>query len=281
MIQTNQQPVAEWLKSAELRSRIASSQWLQLLNAARIAFSFSGRRDRHFIDHLRGRNNLKILDIGCGSGRYYLSRFGEVSGLDNNAALLAMADSVYSETKNSSLLEPWPLPNNTFDVVMSSDVLGHFEGFQQNFIHAESRRVLKDGGQILHCLETVGSNPWYRMFNAACPDRFKNGVFDIPGHIGMEYPSQALARLSGEGFSGITCKALSGFVQHPGSLSSLAKNIGYNGWLSPILYADNLLSKCLVVRELVSLFFELFAKVEDLMAPIDWATGILVSGFKK
>ena len=80
----------------------------------------------------------KVLDVGCG-GKPYRSWFGQVSdyiGLDVSPGpavdVLAAPD------------EPWPLPDEHFDLVLSTQVLQHVANL--HLFLAEMERVLKRGG---------------------------------------------------------------------------------------------------------------------------------------
>ncbi len=80
----------------------------------------------------------RVLDAGCGS-KPYQNWFGSVSeyvGLD-----VMPGTSVDVVVKSD---EQWPLPNEYFDVLLSSQVLEHVENLE--FTLSEMDRVLKLGG---------------------------------------------------------------------------------------------------------------------------------------
>ncbi|MCR4327433.1 MAG: class I SAM-dependent methyltransferase [Nanoarchaeota archaeon] len=90
----------------------------------------------------------KILDLGCGPGRYakiLTQRGAKVVGIDNSKVSLKIAK---KESPKSKFIfgdvENLPFKKEEFDIVFSSLVLDHFEDW--NSILAEVKRVLKKKG---------------------------------------------------------------------------------------------------------------------------------------
>jgi len=104
----------------------------------------------------------RVLDAGCGS-RPYQEWFGSVTeyvGLDvspGRAVDLVVASN-----------EHWPLPNEQFDVILSSQVLEHVEHLDITLY--EMSRVLKRGGVAILTFPFLYNEhgaPWdYRRFTA-------------------------------------------------------------------------------------------------------------------
>ncbi len=97
-----------------------------------------------------GVKNAKILDIGCGDGEYtslFCKNGNEVIGLD-------LKNYVKPEYKKFEFVKgnakDLPFPNESFDLVISFDVIEHVED-DEAFL-AEAYRVVKKRGRIL--LET-------------------------------------------------------------------------------------------------------------------------------
>ncbi|MBU0957683.1 MAG: methyltransferase domain-containing protein [Nanoarchaeota archaeon] len=90
----------------------------------------------------------KILDLGCGPGRYanILSKKGaKVIGLDNSINSLEIAK---GEAPKAEFIlgdvEKLPFKSGTFDIVLSALVIGHLKNWDKVF--KEVKRVLKKNG---------------------------------------------------------------------------------------------------------------------------------------
>ncbi|KAI0554060.1 S-adenosyl-L-methionine-dependent methyltransferase [Xylaria curta] len=124
------------------------------------------------IPHIKTTDH--ILDVGCGPGTITTgfikhAREGVVIGLDHSAEVLEKARRLADEAavpkdgpgsvrfKQGNVLKGLPYPDNTFDIVYCSQVLGHIpppDLPRQALI--EMRRVLKPGG-ILASREALSS----------------------------------------------------------------------------------------------------------------------------
>jgi SAM-dependent methyltransferase len=100
--------------------------------------------------------NKKVLDYGCGSGygsALISDHCLEVIGIDISLEAISFAKKNYS-SQNVSFLSlkkaedsPLPFPDETFDVVLSFQVIEHIRDTTTYL--EEMNRVLKPGGQIL------------------------------------------------------------------------------------------------------------------------------------
>jgi SAM-dependent methyltransferase len=93
---------------------------------------------------------VKILDLGCGLGWYTekLSEFGQVTGIDLSPEAIAKAKArVPHITFLAGDIYQMPLPEATFDVVVSQEVLSHVEN-QAKYIE-RAAKVLKSGGYLI------------------------------------------------------------------------------------------------------------------------------------
>lgn len=98
--------------------------------------------------YLPKKNNLKILDIGCGTGAalLYLSDFGDVIGVDKSDEALKFAKTRGKVMKGD--IASLPFKDDTFDLVVCLDVLYH-EWVHTKKAFLEIKRVVKPGGIVL------------------------------------------------------------------------------------------------------------------------------------
>lgn len=104
---------------------------------------------RQAIDHLVKRylkvTPAKILDIGCGTGQNinYLSKFGQVYGVDNSPQAIKYCKSRNLLNVRLANSDQTGYPKSTFDMITLLDVLEHLEEDQTL---KEIYRILKPKG---------------------------------------------------------------------------------------------------------------------------------------
>ncbi|MBL8276378.1 MAG: class I SAM-dependent methyltransferase, partial [Pelomonas sp.] len=116
-----------------------------------------------------GRNNLAILDLGCGSGwaGALLRPYGRVTATDMVAQTIERAKERYPDIdfRCGDLFEV-PLPAEHFDVVVSLEVLSHVA--DQPAFFERVANLLKPGGLLL--LATQNRRVYARWSTVAPPD---------------------------------------------------------------------------------------------------------------
>tara|TARA_Y100000310_G_scaffold345402_1_gene464549 strand:+ start:55938 stop:56696 length:759 start_codon:yes stop_codon:yes gene_type:complete len=129
------------------------------LGRTNIAFSMLKR-------HLPIKNNMRILDAGCGTGKNieYLQKFGEVHGVDYSNEALQFCHKRGLTHLYRGEIEQLPFEANSFDLVTCFGVLYH-EGIKddQKAIK-ELSRVCKPGGYLLITTpagEFLNKKPFY------------------------------------------------------------------------------------------------------------------------
>ena len=113
------------------------------LGRTKIAFSMLNR-------HLE-KNNLKILDAGCGTGKNieYLQKYGEVHGLDYSNEALQFCHKRGLTHLYRGEIEDLPFEDNSFDLVTCFGVLYHQGIKNDQKAVDELARVCKPGGIVL------------------------------------------------------------------------------------------------------------------------------------
>jgi SAM-dependent methyltransferase len=110
---------------------------------------------------LGGRDDLRILDAGCGTGgtTVELRRFGHVAGVDVAWAALGPARARGLTGLSRASIESLPFRDATFDAATSFEVVYHLGVANDAAALREIRRVLKPGGLFLL---RVPAHDWLR-----------------------------------------------------------------------------------------------------------------------
>lgn len=99
--------------------------------------------------YLSKKENLKILNIGCGTGANFkiLKKFGKVTGIDSSEEALKFCHKQEFNNVRLGKAERLDFKNESFDLITVLDVLEHLNDDQKAL--REFYRVLKKGGQVL------------------------------------------------------------------------------------------------------------------------------------
>lgn len=101
-------------------------------------------------------SGLRILDLGCGKGRFarrLIEKGAEVVGIDRSPGMLACATGLERVLASASRL---PFAAGGFDAVIAIEVFEHFSIRVSDATLAEMRRVLRPGGRVA----IVDKNLW-------------------------------------------------------------------------------------------------------------------------
>ena len=115
------------------------------------------------IDWCNKKDNLKVLDCGCGPGFFSVvlaKRGHDVIGIDQAQGMLDMAK---KNAENAGVdpefkvmdLETIEFPEDTFDLVVSRNVTWNLSN--PEIVYAEWKRVLKPGGTLI-----IFDSTWYK-----------------------------------------------------------------------------------------------------------------------
>ena len=147
-----------------------------------------------------GVRDKRILDFGCGDGRYsfQIAKLGasEVIGIDISPVMIEIASRELQNHKIEKVkfLEAngnnLPFEDNSFDIVFSNFVLHHFENTLKPL--QEISRALKKGGNFLATFNTytlaVGKES---LFNTEIPMRLGKNENSVLVHVFVK-PEQEL-----------------------------------------------------------------------------------------
>lgn len=111
----------------------------------------------HFTSLMKERGTESVLDIGCGTGRHivHMSKQGFCTiGLDNSSTALKLAgdwlqkEELHADLLLSDMRLPLPFRNDSFDVVISTQVIHHTRLATVLETAKEIERVVCTGGMI-------------------------------------------------------------------------------------------------------------------------------------
>jgi SAM-dependent methyltransferase len=233
------------------------------------------RKQRFFVKRLRGRTGT-LLDLGCGGGWRVFAQGRSVAGLDISQRSLEAARSLYG-TVAAAHWTALPFAENTFDTIVSSDVLGHVEFPDKPAVFAELYRVLKPGGRTLHYIEAEGVDPVTR-FNKRHPELYKRHFIDPEGHVGMEKPTAIFDRFRRAGFRPVSERGAYKVLVYVNRAIQLYDN-DYrrvsrlrNAWAG----GARLLMKSKPGETVGNLAVAAALELGDRLLPTDWASGVIV-----
>jgi 2-polyprenyl-6-hydroxyphenyl methylase/3-demethylubiquinone-9 3-methyltransferase len=116
------------------------------------------------LDALGDVRGLRVLDIGCGKGRFarHLESAGaEVVALDPSSAMIGHASGLRRLRASASRL---PFASGSFDRIIAIEVLEHLSPPGCDAAIAEVRRVLRPGGRVAiidkNALAIDADRPW-------------------------------------------------------------------------------------------------------------------------
>ncbi len=166
-------------------------------------------------------NPGKVLDLACGTGdagALLLNKAEAVVGLDYSLPMLEVAKEKYPEmlfVRGDALNTPFP--DRTFDTVIVSLGLRHFEDPEGGLF--EIRRVLKEGGEARILEVSIPKNPALKFLflqflkRVMLPLGKLRSKADVTKHlyetiVNFPHHEEFLNLAESVGFKGGTCKSL-------------------------------------------------------------------------
>jgi len=252
--------------------------FLNILLEARAMISIVGKRQRFFKKVFGKDRDKLILDLGCGGGHELFTRYGRVIGADLESAPLACAKNIYSSVIRADITA-LSFEDNTFDYIVSSDVIEHIRAEDKDNLLSEIYRVLKKGGKTAHALETKSDNFLYR-FAQKYPALFqKSFVEEIGGHFGLEMPEDALNRFKKCNFKLIGMEKIWGFVWSTEEYIYRFDNEykDKSALIKLLVAVCKILNKNIVVHAAANVLLGILNYFVESLRPLSRAQGILVA----
>lgn len=136
-------------------SKIIESLWNESMN----------RNVSNIISLLEKNTKAVVLDVGCGDGLYttlFKQKIvcSKIIGIEGNPTRIAIAkQNGVDKVVPAELEKKWPFPNESFDVIISNQVIEHMVNID-NFI-SEIYRLLKPGGYCVISTENLAG--WHNI----------------------------------------------------------------------------------------------------------------------
>jgi ubiquinone/menaquinone biosynthesis C-methylase UbiE len=140
------------------------------------------------------RPGSDVLDLGCGAGMLALLKRKEVNltGVDLSTECALAAKRNGYDASFSASLSQLPFADNSFDYVVTLDVLGHVAFEEKDAVLTEIKRVLRPDGVTMHGIECTDEDG-RRRFDEMNEEELRRFV-EIDGHVGLEEEQQHAER---------------------------------------------------------------------------------------
>lgn len=255
----------------EEQNRTPEEGFKQTLSSVINAISIDDSRIRFLKRVLKNKANLTILDLGCGAGWSYIKRAGRVFGIDVSFKSLVKAKTIYEGVVQADILH-LPFCNDSFDLVISLDVLGHIPPGKKGQFISEIYRVTKKGGGSAHSIECDSQSLLYRWAKKF-PELYNKYFIEMYGHYGLELPSRVFQRFRRSGFNPIIEKAdpCKGYLRPVESYCIFFDNEykEKSKWINILVGFCRILKEKAFIRRGVNFILGLFVPLADCLTPLN------------
>jgi cyclopropane fatty-acyl-phospholipid synthase-like methyltransferase len=180
--------IRDFYRTKFVSDEVLDERYFKALDRFDIRFA----RTMWIYDNVRAGSS--VLDLGCGAGMLaLLKRKGvRLAGVDVSAeCALAARRNGYDFTITGGLSH-LPFADQTFDYVVSLDVIGHIGFEEKDAVLAEIRRVLRPAGVTLHGIECT-DRAARKDYEEMTTDELRRFI-DVDGHVGLEEEQEHGAR---------------------------------------------------------------------------------------
>ncbi len=180
--------LAEFYRTKFVSDEVLDARYFKALDRFDIRFA----RTMWVFDNVRAKSD--VLELGCGAGMLaLLKRKGvHLTGVDLSEECAAAARRNGYDSTFTAQLSSLPFADDSFDYVVSLDVIGHIVDEEKDAVLAEIKRVLRSGGVTMHGIECTDrtSTKAYDEMSVAELRRF----IEVDGHVGLAEEQEHAAR---------------------------------------------------------------------------------------
>jgi cyclopropane fatty-acyl-phospholipid synthase-like methyltransferase len=179
---------AEFYRTKFVSDEVLDARYFKALDRFDIRFA----RTMWIYDNVRAGSS--VLDLGCGAGMLALLKRKRITltGVDLSPECAQAARRNGYDSTLSAELSHLPLPDSSFDYVVSLDVIGHVGFEEKDAVIAEIRRVLRPGGVTMHGIECTDRSA-QKSYEEMSADELRRFV-EVDGHVGLEEEQEHTAR---------------------------------------------------------------------------------------
>ena len=168
----------------------------------------------------------RLVDLGCGNGRFTMSlaarvSAGETIGVDSWEPFIEAAAQRGVRMVRHDLSDPLPFEDASVDVVHSDQVIEHLP--DTDLFVREIRRVLRPDGYAVICTNNLAS--WHNIFSLVV------GAQPQPCHVSNEMTSGLVGAETPPSYPQhlriFTERSLRALCAHHGLRTDLARGVGY------------------------------------------------------
>ncbi|MFL6256255.1 MAG: methyltransferase domain-containing protein [Pyrinomonadaceae bacterium] len=180
--------LSEFYRTKFVSDEVLDARYFRALDRFDMRFA----RTMWVYDNVRAGST--VLDLGCGAGMLALLKRKNVTltGVDlSEECALASRRNGYDLTCAAELTH-LPFNDNSFDYVVSLDVLGHVEFKDKDAVLTEVARVLRPEGVTLHGIECTDRRA-QKSYEEMSEEELRRFV-SVDGHVGLEEEQEHAAR---------------------------------------------------------------------------------------